>query len=515
MEENHQSQKEVGQKYRQNLGYFKKPSFVAREKFYLSALVLLLGIYVIIRLELTRADKIYNPAPLSTQHAYLEGNCAACHSLAARNIFRSMQSGGPMAFASTLSINESCQKCHADMNMHQPTAQTLALKAFHSELHVVAANGCFNCHQEHLGRIDLKLPGDSACAACHNDAGQMSADVIRVALSGSAPSRQAFDGVTSDGVIHFIPPQRTQPLPLFTSFEHGHPPFEYEQPGLKDPDYLTFSHRQHLVPSMKLTCADCHKPSADGIYYQRITYQGSCQRCHALQLDPDNPELLMPHGDVGRLRSFLHSLVYQYSALDQKRQAAQNRGVSPEEQKAFAVKQIFALMQRAHVQNPADLEKEILFTANPYKDRPPTAERPFFSGCAYCHQVTQPAGGGDPVITPPRTPDRWLAHGAFTHAKHTFMSCVACHDADKSRNATDILMPPKESCTSCHRTQGIAPSNCLACHSFHSPQSVVKAVKVQWNLPQMAACPATGKLSSFLISKQHPHAVLSPATALP
>ena len=74
--------------------------------------------------------------------------------------------------------------------------------------------------------------------------------------------------------------------------------------------------------------------------------------------------------------------------------AAQNRAASPDEQRAFAVQQIYGLMQRAHVQSPADLEQEILFTGDPYKDRPPTMERPFFSGCAYCHQVTQPAGEG-------------------------------------------------------------------------------------------------------------------------
>jgi hypothetical protein len=413
----------------------------------------------------------------------------------------------PIFFSSSASINQACQKCHADMDLHQPTAQTLALKAFHSELHIVAANGCFSCHQEHLGRIDLKLPGDSACAACHNDAARMSAELIRAPLSGSAVSRQAFDGVTSDGVIHFIPPERRRPLPLFSSFEGGHPPFEYEQPGLKDPDVLTFSHRQHLAPGMNLSCADCHKPAADGIYYQRITYEGACQRCHLLQLDPNNPELLLPHGDVSRLRAFLHSLTYQYAELDRMREGAQRKVSSPADQRAFAVQQIIALLQRAHVQSPGDLEQEILLTANPYKDQPPNAQRPFFSGCAYCHQVTQPRGGGDPVVTPPRMADRWLAHGPFTHAKHTSMSCVACHAAEQSGEASDIIMPPKASCVSCHRAQGIAPSNCLACHGFHSPQSVVKSVKAQWNLPQMAGCPEFGEpgnLSRFLISEQPP-----------
>jgi len=517
MDETNQTQKEVGKKYRNNLGYFGKPGFMEREKFYLCIAAVLLGVYGIVRLELSRSDVVYNPAPLSFSHANLEGNCAACHTLAARNIFRPMvgavegedmaavHAGGaarPVFFSSTLSINQACAGCHAGMDLHQPTSQTLALTAFHSELHVVAATGCFSCHQEHLGRIDMKLPGDSACAACHDDAGQMAASFTRVALSGST-SAQAFDGVTADGVVHFIPPERKGPLPLFASFEQGHPPFEYEQPGLKDPDVLNFSHREHLeLPGIKLNCADCHKPAADGIYYQGLTYEGACARCHTLQLDPANPQLTIPHGDVARLRSFLHSLTYQYAELDRKMEAAQNKVTSPEEQKAFAVQQMVALLQRAHVESPGDLEQEILFTADPYKDRPPTMQRPFFSGCAYCHQVTRAEGGGDAVVPPPEMADRWLAHGAFTHAKHVSISCVACHDAENSREATDIIMPAKESCVACHRTGGVAPSNCLACHSFHSPRSVVDAVKAKWNLPQMAGCPAMGELKSFLISER-------------
>lgn len=397
MEDTNQTQKEVGRKYRDNLGYFKKAAFLAREKSFLCMLAVLLGVYGIFRLESSHSDQLYNPAPLSISHAFLENNCAACHNSAARNIFHHQWNSAPPAmFSSSLTINQACQSCHAGMDLHQPTTQTLALRDFHSELHIVAATGCFSCHQEHLGRIDLKLPGDSACAACHDNAARMTAAIVRVPLSPSRAIMGAFDGVTPDGVVHFIPPARKQPLPLFASFERGHPPFEYEQPGLKDPDVLNFSHHEHLAPGMKLSCADCHRPAADGIYYQPVTYEMACERCHTLQLDPANPGLLIPHGDVPRLRSFLHSLTYQYEELDRKMEDAQNKVVSPADQKTFAVRQIVALLQRAHVQTPGDLEEEILFTADPYKDHPPTAQRAFFSGCAYCHQVTQPEGGADP-----------------------------------------------------------------------------------------------------------------------
>jgi hypothetical protein len=99
--------------------------------------------------------------------------------------------------------------------------------------------------------------------------------------------------------------------------------------------------------------------------------------------------------------------------------------------------------------------------------------------------------------------DRWLAHGAFTHAKHATMSCVHCHAANESQVASDIIMPPQVSCIACHRANGTAPSNCLACHTFHSPQSVVNAVKAKWTLPQMDGVTSTGQMGRFLISEQH------------
>jgi hypothetical protein len=88
MDERKQGQKEVGRKYRDNLGYFKKAPFLAREKTYLCMLAVLLGLYGIFLLETTHRDKVYNPAPLSVSHASLEGNCAACHTNAARDRHR-------------------------------------------------------------------------------------------------------------------------------------------------------------------------------------------------------------------------------------------------------------------------------------------------------------------------------------------------------------------------------------------------------------------------------------------
>jgi predicted CXXCH cytochrome family protein len=339
------------------------------------------------------------------------------------------------------------------------------------------------------------------------------ANLLALPLSGTTP-RVAFHGITPDGVVHFIPPERKGPLPLFASFERGHPPFEYEAPGLKEPDALNFSHHQHLHlagAGMKLSCVDCHNAGADGVFYGQVTYAQACQRCHALQLDPAHPEMVLPHGDVAGLKTFLHSLVFQYEQIDSRADGAQGRTVSVEQERTPALQQASALLARAKVMDVESLEHEILFTSDPYKDHPITGQRPFFPGCAYCHEVTVDSSGGDPIVTRPEMADRWLAHGAFTHAPHVGLpvlkDCSYCHRADASNSATDIIMPSQASCVMCHNSQGTAASNCLACHNFHSPQTVVNLVTPRLRkagAPPLADCPAMdGGLSRFLVSNAH------------
>ena len=74
---------------------------------------------------------------------------------------------------------------------------------------------------------------------------------------------------------------------------------------------------------------------------------------------------------------------------------------------------------------------------------------------------------GTPVITRPVTIDRWMPHAQFNHAKHTNVSCETCHNALASRETSDILMPAKATCTSCHSPAGKVVSDCITCHTYH------------------------------------------------
>ena len=74
-----------------------------------------------------------------------------------------------------------------------------------------------------------------------------------------------------------------------------------------------------------------------------------------------------------------------------------------------------------------------------------------------------------PVVTKPVTPDRWYVHARFDHAAHATMSCEACHgQALQSVKTSDILLPDKASCVTCHSPKGGVISTCATCHDYHN-----------------------------------------------
>jgi hypothetical protein len=400
-------------------------------------------------------------------------------------------------------LDRACQKCHVNYSLHKPSESAMALSDFRKHLSIVRTGACIDCHREHVGKGPMNLPTDAACAACHASAQRMADNATKVVLEGAKASPKAELQKLTDGLVHFIPPETVRSREtLFKSFEESHPRFEYEDRNLRDPDVLLFNHHRHeaadipKVDGRKLDCVYCHKASSPD-FYQPVTYENSCRVCHSLQFDPRNPELSIPHGDPQRVRDFLHSLSFQYATL------AQQKGFTkPGDIRAFVSRQLFQIKDQ--VRSGEEFEKQILFTANPYKSQPGT--KAYFPGCAYCHEVKKsPNGDASPIITKPVMADRWLNHGRFTHSKHTGIACNDCHHASASTDTADILMPSKESCAQCHRASkgvttaletsgdstktpdqlavekqrrdGGVASECLVCHTFHSPSPVYGMLK--------------------------------------
>ena len=329
-------------------------------------------------------------------------------------------------------IDESCLKCHAGRNVHQPNAPAIS---------------CSFCHAEHQG-IKMAVTTDANCSFCHGDA---------VKMAGA----KAESGKRKAETIHH--------------FADDHPQFKFITEKLRDSDTLKFNHTLHLtgatIPKLaggaKLDCAFCHQPDAAGALMKPVAFEKNCRICHSLQFDPETPQLQLPHGSVEFVSAFLRSLPKQYSDLAVK--------VGATDANDFAARKLADL--RTQFGSGEDLERRVFISTATVGPETQVgtlsgATRSLFPGCAYCHEVKPAADATQ--ITKPVQAERWLAQAKFNHAKHVNTACAQCHDAVHSKDTADIILPPKETCVTCHSSRGGVASSCAECHTYHKPPVAVR-----------------------------------------
>jgi len=80
----------------------------------------------------------------------------------------------------------------------------------------------------------------------------------------------------------------------------------------------------------------------------------------------------------------------------------------------------------------------------------------------------------------------------FNHAKHQVdpttqkpLDCNICHQATLSRETSDVLMPAKANCVSCHSPQGKVVAECITCHTYHAPPATQTATVSRKSVRQM------------------------------
>ncbi|MBC8096478.1 MAG: hypothetical protein H7Y43_11750 [Akkermansiaceae bacterium] len=427
-----------------------------------AALLILLGIPQARR-------EFINPGPLSTAHSSPkfalphggtnDQSCRACHvsgNSGPNGILTTALNSEPrpwqlaellkMEMGAPTSMDDACQKCHAGRAFHQVnTAREVS---------------CAFCHPEHRGLSRLAVSTDAHCGLCHANQKVMAASASKGAMgsvqNGNFPSAHPAEGLTQ--VIH--------------GFASDHPEFRAVISKLPDPNTLKFNHQLHLtgatIPALpngqKLDCAFCHQPDASQTFMRTVQFENHCRVCHSLQIDPETPELTLPHGDVDHVSAFLHSLPQQYSEL------ARRLGITDTaERKQFTERKLAAL--RKQLQSGEDFERRVFF--NSALSGPGAkvgaiegAARTVYPGCAYCHEVKS-----DDLqkvkITKPVFVERWFIHAKFEHANHSSMACYHCHPAEKSNNTADVLLPSKIICVACHSPQGGAVDSCSTCHAYH------------------------------------------------
>ncbi|MEO1983346.1 MAG: hypothetical protein ABGZ24_22765 [Fuerstiella sp.] len=216
---------------------------------------------------------LLSPGAVTSAHAALEANCAACH--VAGEAHSGLLSNAFLAHDS-LADSEKCLHCHQDigaapLSPHSVDGNALteltADAAANSNSSVVSrtltafihsgppdqTRSCATCHQEHHGRsFDLAKLSDQQCQTCH---------------------KAQFD-----------------------DFAHGHPEFEHFPHATRPNIY--FDHARHInayfaandlpshIPDKKSlsACSTCHKPDAAGGMMLTVDFQHTCASCHESQI---------------------------------------------------------------------------------------------------------------------------------------------------------------------------------------------------------------------------------------
>ncbi len=195
--------------------------------------------------------RLLSNGPLSSYHANLEDDCAACH---------------------TQNHEVSDQACSA---CHEKYGDDLGVFTFASH-YLYRSNDfqrvvpspdevpCYACHVEHQGReAIITRVSDARCSNCHE----------------------------------------------ISSFNRDHPQFEFATKALPDDDALAFSHTRHVNEVMKRgrledvekACLSCHHPQDDGKGFAPIAFERHCDLCHLTtsQRTPPLPVLSAATGAAG------------------------------------------------------------------------------------------------------------------------------------------------------------------------------------------------------------------------
>ena len=284
------TQKQIAQRFKGNLDYFKKPHYWRRLRFLTILLVTFGGVAGMAVYYFLGPETFYNAGPISRPHAHFANDCQKCHEPHGSSwTLKAADSGG---------LDAACQKCHAGHAFHEPN--------------VARDHSCTACHHEHLGPGPMPAPSDANCRSCHNTPHEMAAAIDRAKTIPAA----AFNFRPDRGlVVYHAPRPPAGYAKIFAGFADGHPDFQVHTAKLRDPDTLKFNHQKHLtdtnnIPLLngrRLACADCHQPAQTGEYFQKPNFDKHCQACHSLQFDERNPGLHLPHGDSKHVHAFLRS----------------------------------------------------------------------------------------------------------------------------------------------------------------------------------------------------------------
>jgi hypothetical protein len=385
------------------------------------------------------SDSVWNPGPMADVHAITAGKCEACH----------QQPFVRVRDAACLACHSPSLRAHAD--------------GFGSAAGDAGRSRCTDCHRAHDGSAHLVRRDDATCTDCHRNLRAVAGDAV---VAGDvADFRTAHPEFRITNLLVSQPEGLGSARPFSVRSRR----LVRDTPGFYDGSGLIFPHDAHLDPAgirgpdgmRTLACGDCHVPTPGG-GFRPIGMERDCASCHRLDFDPADPDRTVPHG---RPQAVVDMLVDYYS-----RQYLQGfpgalpvpgtgvprpgREVTPAER----AQALDRARQRATLVARDVLERRV---------------------CVTCHVVDRTSAEGQPlawVVRPVALTERWLPAARFDHGDHgtTLTPCETCHEAERSKDARDILLPVIATCRTCHAGSSIPPgqrnllaTGCMACHGFH------------------------------------------------
>ena len=406
-------------------------------------------------------DASWRTGDLSSAHHGLEGQCEACHTT-------------PFVAVT----DQTCLTCHEDSfdDSDHASPQRMAggrapfgageqlLWDIAQVFNKPGPGACTDCHTEHEGAGAMEPTSEQFCADCH--------ETLDARLTDTA-----LGNASDFGEIH----------PQFQALVTPRRGAEEVRVSLDDVrgDFsgLKFPHDMHLSATNgvgrmatrlnpregPLDCASCHTPTSDGVRFQPVNMEQSCEGCHSLVYDQVGSTFRsLRHGNVDAMQADL-------AAADRapRRPVATGR------------------------QRPGMFAEGGIYYGNFSRVSSAGLSRNALAPDGICGECHYPAGGsGQLAVVPVVQTSRYFQHGWFDHNEHKQEDCTTCHAADSSSEATDLLLPGIAICRDCHlgetASEAEVPSGCAMCHSYHpragaAPASQSRPVQISARDPPRIA----------------------------
>lgn len=397
---------------------------------------------------------------MSSVHANLVQDCAICHTEPFVRV-----------------RDEACLSCHTETRNHAdagrlnesapepagPALWTASLKAALD----IPEERCGSCHFEHDGQSGVRPIDSAMCADCHMDLSRRLADTPLHDVSSFARHHPEFKPT--------IIVARDNDTPLLDRISLAQRP--REDNGLKFPhDFhlkneevarkaATLSGAARARVGEALDCGYCHKPDAAGAMFLPVVMETACADCHSLAFATDGRGNIrnLPHGEPQEVRRVLEDFYLAQATtllLDGNAGSLVDRQLTTE---ARARRERLRDQAFADARRSTDAMIARIFSED--------------GVCQKCHVAPITSVDGEPVkITPVVLSDVFMPKARFSHAKHTTgnLSCASCHEAERSSQSSDVLLPGIAVCRDCHAatgTQQARLAECLTCHAYHGDGS--------------------------------------------